>query len=34
MEDELERVSGTSPSHPETPEEGPSTEPDGGTEPT
>jgi segregation and condensation protein B len=46
MEDELERVSGASESHPEshpdahqeahpeTPEEGPSTEPDGGTEPT
>jgi segregation and condensation protein B len=34
MEDELERVSGASHQHPETPEEGPSTEPDGGTEPT
>jgi segregation and condensation protein B len=34
MEDELERVSGASESHPKTPEEGPSTEPDGGTEPT
>jgi len=44
MEDELERVSGASEpqaepepepaGHPETPEEGPSTEPDGGTEPT
>ena len=34
MEDELERAaSGTHP-HPETPEPGPSTEPDGGTEPT
>jgi segregation and condensation protein B len=33
MEDELERVSGSHP-HPETPEPGPSTEPDGGTEPT
>jgi segregation and condensation protein B len=32
MEDELERVSGGS--HPETPEPGPSTEPDGGTEPS
>ena len=34
MEDELERASGASQPHPETPEEGPSTEPDGGTEPT
>jgi segregation and condensation protein B len=36
MEDELERVSGASHPHPhpETPDEGPSTEPDGGTEPT
>jgi segregation and condensation protein B len=44
MEDELETVAGESASesapqadpgsHPDTPEEGPSTEPDGGTEPT
>lgn len=34
MEDELERVSTASHPHPETPEPGPSTEPDGGTEPT
>lgn len=34
MEDELERVAAASHPHPETPEEGPSTEPDGGTEPT
>jgi segregation and condensation protein B len=33
MEDELERVAQPHP-HPETPEPGPSTEPDGGTEPT
>ena len=36
MEDELEAVAShsTPEPHPETPEEGPSTEPDGGTEPT
>ena len=37
MEDELEAVATEStpePHHPETPDEGPSTEPDGGTEPT
>jgi segregation and condensation protein B len=34
MEDELERAASASHPHPETPEPGPSTEPDGGTEPT
>ena len=34
MEDELERAGAGSHPHPETPEPGPSTEPDGGTEPT
>ena len=33
IEDELEQVGGGHGAHPETPEEGPSTEPDGGTEP-
>jgi segregation and condensation protein B len=34
MQDELEGVAGGTGTHPETPEPGPSTEPDGGTEPT
>jgi segregation and condensation protein B len=34
MEDELERAASGAHPHPETPEPGPSTEPDGGTEPT
>jgi len=34
MEDQLESLAAESQPHPDTPEEGPSTEPDGGTEPT